>query len=73
MNNNLTKEQKNRLCKVGRRIWRMLSDDERDAYYCDTGTIGFVENVATLLHLGLCTVTLDEFERIHNYIIAPEA
>ena len=65
----LTKTQISRLINVGRKIWKMLTPDEQSAYYVDIGTIGFVETVADLLHLSLCTVSLKDFEAIHNAII----
>lgn len=65
----LTKEQQKRLIDVGRKIWKMLTPDEQAMYYVDIGTIGFVEDVATLLHLGLNTTSLKTFEAIHNAII----
>ena len=65
----LTKEQAARLITVGRKIWKMLTPDEQEAYYVDIGTIGFVENVASMLHLNLYTTSLKTFEFIHNSII----
>ena len=65
----LTKEQIGRLITVGRKIWKMLTPDEQSAYYVDIGTIGFVEDVASILHLSLCATSLKTFEFIHNGII----
>ena len=65
----LTKLQAGRLITVGRKIWKMLTPDEQSAYYVDVGTIGFVETIADLLHLSLCTLSLKDFEAIHNAII----
>lgn len=67
--NELNKEQMSRLINVGRKIWKMLTPDEQSAYYVDIGTIGFVETIADLLHLSLCTCSLSTFEAIHNAII----
>lgn len=64
----LTRTQKGRLVTMARRIWKSLSHEEQERYYYDTGTIGFVENVAQLLGLHLCTLTLSEFEQIHTKI-----
>lgn len=59
-----------KLITVGHTIWhKLLTAEDREQYYHDTGTIGFVENVANLLHMGLEKVTLTEFEDIHNKII----
>ena len=68
-NKEMTLEQKARLVKFGHRVWKMLSPEEKDAYYCDTGTIGFVEDVVDMLHLSNCVVPLSEIEAIHNLII----
>jgi hypothetical protein len=65
----LTKENAQRLVNFGRKVWKMLTDAEREAYYLDNGTIGFVEDIATVLHLQLCEVSLAEFEAIHNLIV----
>ena len=65
----LTRDQIARLITFGRKIWKSLTEQEREAYYCDHGTIGFVEDVASLLHLELCSVSLSRFEFIHNSII----
>lgn len=64
----LTRIQKGRLVTIARRIWKSLSREEQERYYNDTGTIGFIEDVAQLLGLHLCTLTLGEFEQIHTKI-----
>lgn len=69
-NTGLTMEQSKRLVAVARKIWRTMTPDERNRYYYDTGTIGFVENVASLLGLGLHKVTISEFEAIHTKIFS---
>ena len=56
-----------KLIRVGHTIWHeLLTDDDREQYYNDSGTIGFMENVANLLHMDLEEVTLTEFEAIHD-------
>lgn len=69
-NNVLTKKQANRLITVARKIWKTLTPEEQEGYYNDIGTIGFVENVAVLLHLGLYKVSIAEFEAIHSRIFS---
>lgn len=36
-----------------RQVWWFLTDDEKDAYYCDIGIIGFIEHCAQMLHIRL--------------------
>lgn len=69
--NELTKEQTGRLITFGRRLWKTLTQEEREAYYADIGTIGFVEDVSRILHLNLCTTSLSHFEAIHRSIFGP--
>lgn len=69
-NNALTKEQTKRLVTVARKIWKTLTQEEQEGYYNDIGTIGFVENVSVLLHLGSYTVSLAEFDAIHTKIFS---
>ena len=69
--NELTKEQTGRLITFSRKLWKSLTQEEREAYYCDSGTIGFVEDVSRILHLNLCTTSLSHFETIHRSIFGP--
>lgn len=64
-----TENELNRLVTVGRELWNNLTDDERETWACDTGTLGFVEHVFEILHLD--TESVDDFEQIHNLIIYP--
>lgn len=69
----LTKEQIGRLITVGRRMWKSLTHDEQDKYYDGHGTIGFVHDVARVLHLDLGGVSTKDFDFIHNSIVgSPE-
>ncbi|MBO7323430.1 MAG: hypothetical protein J6U51_07600 [Bacteroidales bacterium] len=67
----LNKKQIGRLITAGRRIWKSLTPEEQEAYYYDTGTIGFVEDVAKLLHLHIYNTSLTTFEAIHRSIFSP--
>lgn len=66
--NQLNKTQTARLVTLTRRIWKSLSREERENYYNDTGTIGFIEDVARILNLHTYKLTLNEFETIHNKV-----
>lgn len=65
----ITTNEMNRLITVGRELWNQLTDDERETWACDTGTLGFVEHVQEILHIDLNDV--DQFEQIHDLIINP--
>ena len=41
---------KNRLIQLAKTIWPFLTNDEKEAYYCDCGTIGFIEDLCHLIH-----------------------
>lgn len=65
----ITKKELNRLITFGKRIWNALTKNEQEAYYYDTGTIGFVEDVMGLLHLHKCQFESEEqFEMVHSII-----
>lgn len=52
-----TKLQK--LGQFAKNVWQELDDEAKDAYYCDTGTYGFLEDVVAMHHERL---TDDEWE-----------
>jgi hypothetical protein len=44
-------------------VWALLTDEEKEAYFHGTGTIGFIEDVAKLLSIeagGLSEEFIDE-------------
>ena len=47
----LNKKQINRLITFGRRVWNMLTKEEQENYYYNTGTMGFVEDIMAILHI----------------------
>lgn len=65
----LTHAQEERLVQFGDHVWSTLTEEERDAYYCDNGTIGFVEDCIAMLHLQNYDFPLPVLERIHNRIM----
>ena len=67
-NNKLNRTQTARLISFARHTWRSLSHEEQEKYWNDTGTIGFIEDMARVLHLHTYTLTLDEFETIHTKV-----
>ena len=64
----MTREELNRLAEMAQTVWKPLTDDEREAFYADIGTIGFLENVANLLHMDISTMTLDEFDELWEMV-----
>jgi hypothetical protein len=49
----MNKFEKLRLTELCNTIWKLLTNDERENYFYDCGTIGFVEAVADMLYLDL--------------------
>lgn len=60
----MTQKELTHLTETAQTIWKRLTEDEREAFYADIGTIGFVENVAGILHMDISTMTLDEFDEL---------
>lgn len=50
-----------RIVKLGRQIWSLLTEDERERYY-RVGTLTFVENIVSLLNI-------DDFDQNDDYDI----
>ena len=61
----LTHNDEDRVVYIADHIWHTLTKDERELWYSDTGTIGFIEEVIYLLHQE---VTEDFVERVHNRV-----
>ena len=57
-----------RLIDMCKAIWSMLSESEQEDYAYDTGLYGFIEDVATLIHFGVNTLTEDDMDRILDEI-----
>ena len=53
-----------RLTELCNTIWKLLTDDERENYFYDCGTIGFVEAVADMLYLDLEELSDTELDDI---------
>ena len=68
--NRWTDEQEIKLMINGRILWSSLTDEQKDSYYSDTGTYGFIENLCMTMCLTVSD-DLDQFERVHNQIINP--
>lgn len=64
----LTKTQINRLKTFGRKTWNSLTKEEQESFYYDTGTIGFVECMADVLHIKLSPLDCDIMEELQAYI-----
>lgn len=60
----MTKLELARLTKIALSAWKLLDVEEKEAFYTDTGTIGFVENVANLLHIDISTMSLNELDEL---------
>ena len=53
-----------RLTELCNTIWKLLTNDERENYFYDCGTIGFVEAVADMLYLDLEELSDTELDDI---------
>ena len=61
----MTEQQRN-MIEEARIKWLSLSTEEKENFYYDTGTIGYVE--AELPIEFIETLSIEEFEKIHDYI-----
>lgn len=55
----------NNFVEFAKKVWSLLSDDQHMNYYCGTGTIGFVEDMARVYQPDL---TDDQYEQAHDEI-----
>lgn len=39
-----------KLGQFAKKVWQELDDEAKDAYYCDNGTYGFLEDVVAMHH-----------------------
>lgn len=57
------------LKNIARDIWNLLGNYDKDAIYDDYGVIGFIELVASILHIDIGMFTDEEITRIIDYIM----
>lgn len=55
-----------RLKELCCKIWKLLSEDEQEGYFCGDGTYGFIENVAALIYVDIAELSDEEMEDIAN-------
>lgn len=58
----------NRIVELGKKVWSLLTEDERNRYYL-VGTLTFIENIVALLNIN--DLDWDDFnlvESIHDQI-----
>ena len=53
-----------RLKEVSIAIWSMMTEEEKAGYYCNTGIIGFVEDVSGIIGFDIDSISVDEFDAI---------
>ena len=63
----LTTNETRRLKAFSRKVWNGLTASEQCEFYNDTGTIGFVELIAELLHIRLTDDDYETFDAIQKY------
>lgn len=49
-------------------FWSMFTEDEKEGYYCGMGTIGFVEDVSSMIGFDLEKLTEEEFDEILSHL-----
>ena len=59
---------KKRLEEMCCKIWDRMDRDEKECYALDTGTIGFISDVARILHLMPELLTEEEVEEMLDNI-----
>ena len=64
----MKKLELNRLNEMCCKVWPMLTEDEKEYYFCTEGTIEFVSDIANILHIKLDTITEDELDVILDNI-----
>ena len=60
----ITEQQNARVIDFGKTIWENLSRTERERYYCGDGTIAFVVNLLTILHLDQVYIPSEDFDKL---------
>lgn len=66
--NKINEQQMARVIDFGKTIWENLSRTERERYYYDDGTIAFVDNLLTILHLDQVFIPSEDFDKLLNTI-----
>lgn len=71
MNNTkiMSKEQIGRIIRYGRRAWKLLTQEERDAYTNDVGVATFVKNVASILRVNDYYISFTDLDAVIQMII----
>lgn len=57
-----------RLHEMCCKVWPMLTEDEKEDYFCTEGTIEFVNDIANILHIDFNTITDEELDEILDSI-----
>lgn len=65
----MTMNEMKRMTQVGRRTWNALTNAEKDAWYCDTGTYGFIECIADILHIDISNWSADNMDYVEAQIV----
>ena len=57
-----------RLLKICTDVWPLLTQEEQECFAYDTGLIGFIENMANVIHFDLDSLSIDEIDKILTYL-----
>ena len=60
----MSKEDKVRLKEMCIKVWSLLTDDEKEQYYYNDGTIGFVEDMSNILYIDSNKLTVTDLDDI---------
>lgn len=62
-----------RLKEMSLGIWSMMTDDEKVSYFCGTGIIGFIEDVAGIIDFDIDSISTEEFDNLLAQIDRPDS
>lgn len=68
-NKKITKNQIIRLAKMSRMIWSRLTVKEQEIWCATDGEFGFLEEMVCLLKLNNVTITQEEWEFVHEFMM----
>ena len=57
-----------RLLKICTDVWPLLTTKEQECFAYDTGLIGFIENMAEVIHFDLDSLSPDDIDRILEHL-----
>lgn len=62
----------NRFVTFCEQAWDLLSQDEKEAHYCDAGILGFIDSCIAILHIQDAELTVEDLDFICDRILDNE-